>query len=159
MNETLLDAREELKRLEHSVYVTLKYTRTVDVIKNAVERLISVFDFIIGAILENAKEKDLLTTLPKSPSLKSSLVTETYPEDKTLLKFITFYAFLRDTLNTRHTKREEYRRHVTLVAHFKNKTAEMDSDSLNTCEIVAREFFDYARRFIEGITDEEEDQI
>ena len=32
MNEYLLEAREELKRLEHILYVSLKYTRTVDVL-------------------------------------------------------------------------------------------------------------------------------
>lgn len=155
MNEYLLEAREELKRLEHIIYVTLKYTRTTDVIKNALNRLISTFDFIIQAFLEDAKEKNLIADIPKSPSLKSSLVTKTYPEDKTLLKFITFYAFLRDISKAKYTKREEYRRHVTMVVDFKNKTAEINIDSLETCEKIASQFFNYAQEFIEGKPEEE----
>jgi hypothetical protein len=154
-NEHLMDAREELKRLEHTIYVTLKYTRTVDVIKTTLKRLVSIFDILIVALLEDAKEKTLITTLPKSPSLKSTSVTEIYPEDKTLSKFITFYAFLRDVLNTRYTKREEYRRHVTLVSDLKNKTAEIDIDNLETCEEVAHQFFGYAKELIEGKPEEE----
>lgn len=155
MNESLLEAREELKRLEHLIYVTLKYTRTIDVIKNTLSRLISTFDFLIQALLEDAKEKKLIAAIPKSPSLKSILVAKTYPEDKKLLKFITFYSFLRDVLNAKYLKREEYRRHVALVVDFKNKTAEIDIDNLETCEKIAREFFEYAREFIEGKKEEE----
>ena len=47
MNESLIEAREELKRLEHIIYVSLKYTRTVDVILNALKRMVSTYDFII----------------------------------------------------------------------------------------------------------------
>lgn len=155
MNEYLQDAREGLKRLEHTIYVTLKYTRTVDVIRNTLNRLVSIFDHIIVALLEDAKEKELITAIPKSPSLKSTLVTKTYPEDIFLSKFIAFYAFLRDILNTRYTKREEYRRHVTLVSNLKNKTAEMDIDNLGTCEIIAHRFYKYAEEFIEGKPEEE----
>lgn len=155
MNEYLVEASEELKRLEHIIYVTLKYTRTVDVIRNGLNRLISLFDFIIGALLEEARGKGKIVNIPKSPSLKSSLVVKTYPEDKTLLKFMTFYAFLRDVVNAKYTKREEYRRHVTLVVNFPNKTAEIDIDNLETCEVVAREFFCYAQELIEGKREEE----
>ena len=105
---------------------------------------------IIEAFLEDAKEKEILSTIPKSPSLKSSLVLETYPEDKTLLNMITFYTFLRDTLNSKYSKREEYRRHVTLVVDTGIKTTELDIDNLGTCEKISFQFFDYAVGSIEG---------
>tara|TARA_Y100000310_G_C20253969_1_gene610415 strand:+ start:176 stop:643 length:468 start_codon:yes stop_codon:yes gene_type:complete len=155
MNESLLDAREELKRLEHTIHVTLKYTRTVDVIRNALERLISIFDFLIEALLEDAKEKNLISSIPKSPSLKSTLVLDTYNEDQTLLNMITFYCFLRDTLNSKYSKREEYRRHVTLVVDTGKKTTELDIDNLGTCEKISFQYFDYVMEFIEGISEDD----
>lgn len=155
MDEHLFEAREELKRLEHTIYVTLKYTRTVDVIKSTVIRLIGVFDTIVTALLENAKEKKIITDIPKSPSLRSALIAKLHSEDKNLLKFIAFYTFLRDVLNAKHTRREEYRRHVTLIANFEDKTAEIDIDNLETCEIVAHQFFDYAKELIKGKAEEE----
>jgi len=149
-NLYLIEAHEQLKRLEHTIDVTLKYTRTIDVIRNALDRLIHAFDFIIGSLLEDAKEKELIKAIPKSPFLRSTLVTKTYSEDANLLKFITFYAFLRDIYNSKYTKRREYRRHVTLVTNLKNKTAELDIDNLSTYEEIAHQFFKYAREFIEG---------
>ena len=148
MNDCLIEAREEMKRLEHTIHVTLKYTRTIDVIRNALTRLISSFDFIIGAFLQDAQEKKLIPSIPKSPSLKSSLLMNTYPEDKELSRFIIFYTFLRDTVNADYEKREEFRRHVTMVVDFQNRTAEIDIDSLETCERVTFQFFDYAKEFL-----------
>ncbi len=158
MNEYLIDASEELKRLEHTIHVTLKYTRTIDVLRNAVKRLIDTFDVIIEAFLDDAKEKELITALPKSPSLRSTLLLKTYPEDQTLLKFINFYVFLRDIYLAKYKRREEYRRHVTLVVNLKNKTAEVDIDNLETFEKIAFKFFDYAMKVIEGISDEDDEE-
>ena len=84
MNENLIEAREELKRLEHILYVSLKYTRTVDVITNALHRIISVYDFIILALLEHAQEEKLISVLPKSPALRSTKLAELYPLEKEL---------------------------------------------------------------------------
>ena len=156
MDEILITAREELKRFEHTIHVTLKYTRTIDVLLNALERLVSTYDIIFEALLENAKDNHLIVEIPKSPSLRSSLLIKIYPEDKELLKFITFYTFIRDTSKAKYKKREEYRRHVTLVVDFKNRTAEIDIDNLETCENVSFQFFDYAREIIEGKLEEDD---
>ena len=47
MDDALYDAEKELKRVDHLIYVSLKYTRTVDVFKNIIKRLISTIDFIM----------------------------------------------------------------------------------------------------------------
>ena len=41
MIESLENAKEELKRIDHLIYVTLKYTRTVDVLLSVVERMVN----------------------------------------------------------------------------------------------------------------------
>ena len=99
MNENLIEAREELKRLEHILYVSLKYTRTVDVLTNALQRIIGVYDFIIMALLEHAQEEKLISVLPKSPALMSTKLADLYPEEKELQKHLFFYLFLRNTLS------------------------------------------------------------
>ena len=59
MNEDLENAIQELKRVDHLFWVSWKYTRTFDVIRNTVERLINVYDFGLNCILEFAKEKKI----------------------------------------------------------------------------------------------------
>ena len=50
-------AREEMKRADHLLYVSLKYTRTVDVIKSLIERLFSTIDAITDALLDYGVDK------------------------------------------------------------------------------------------------------
>ena len=63
----LEDAGEELKRADHLVYVSLKYTRTVDVLMNSLSRMIDAYDYLIGALLLYAKEEKSLQVIPSSP--------------------------------------------------------------------------------------------
>ena len=37
----LEDAKDELKRADHLVFISLKYTRTCDIIRNTIERIIN----------------------------------------------------------------------------------------------------------------------
>ena len=71
MQESLTDANEELKRVDHLVYVSLKYTRTVDVIKSVIERLISSVDFMMEALFEYLKEKKKIVDVPLAPVEKA----------------------------------------------------------------------------------------
>jgi len=155
MNEYLLESREELKRLEHIIYVSLKYTRTVDVIVNALNRMVSTYDLIIEAFLEKAKEEGLIAELPKSPALRANRLVELYPEDKELERYLSFYAFLKTLLKLPHAKREEFRRHVTLVVELEKSTAEMHIDNLMNCEKFLHRFFNYAWKVVGGRVEED----
>ncbi len=143
--ETLFEAREELKRLEHIIYVTLKYTRTGDVLINALHRLVSVYDFIIEAFLEQAKTRGDIQALPKSPGLRATTLSQLFPDDKELQNYLLFYSFLKTVLNKPQRRREEFRRHVTLVVDLENNsTAEIHIDNLMNCEKFMHKFFKYA---------------
>lgn len=155
LQEYLFSAHEELKRLEHIIYVSLKYTRTVDVILNALNRLINVYDVIIEAFLLKAKEEGTMASLPKSPALRATRLGELYPDDAELQKYLLFYQFLKNVLKSPYTRREEYRRHVTLVVELGKSTAEIDIDNLTNCEKFVHSFFHYARRKIMGIKEGE----
>ena len=157
MNEYLLEAREELKRLEHILYVSLKYSRTVDVITNALQRLVSIFDLIIEAYLEKAKEEGFIESLPKSPALRGTRVSEIYSDDEELQKHLQFYAFLKKILKLPFDKRQEFRRHVTRIVDLGNATAEVKIDNLMNCEKFIHRFFDHAQEKILGKKEDDED--
>ena len=156
MNDYLLEARDELKRLEHIIYVSLKYTRTVDVIINALNRMVSCIDLIIEAFLEKAKEDKLIDVLPKSPALRATKVMEIYPTDLELARYLTFYTFLRNILKLPYTKREEFRRHVTFVVELDCATAEINIDNLVNCERFMHEFSKYAWGVLVGKSEDDE---
>lgn len=155
MDESLLGAREELKRLEHIIYVSLKYTRTVDVIRNALNRMVSTFDLVVEAFLEKAKKEGLVDVFPKSPALRAKQVGEIYQDNPELQNYLSFYTFLKMIIKKPFTKREEYRRHVTMVVGLENSTAEVNIDNLLNCEKYVHRFYNHAFRKIEGLDEEE----
>ncbi len=155
MNEYLIEAREELKRLEHIIYVSLKYTRTVDVVINALNRMVNVFDLIFEAFLEKSREEGKIDALPKSPALRATRFAGMYPDDQELQKYASFYTFLKNVLKLPHQKRSEYRRHVALVVNLDKATAEINIDNLMNCEHFVYKFFNYAWERIIGKREEE----
>lgn len=142
MEEAYRNAVEELKRVDHLIFVSLKYTRTVDVIKNTVNRIISCFDFGMDALLLYAKEKKMVEELPLIPALKLELLEKIFKENKELLEYLKFYLELRKIIKAEYSKREEYRRHVTMTAHLSDKRSiEVNIDIL-------REFYEKTKSFI-----------
>lgn len=129
MEESLEDAKEELKRVDHLFYVSLKYTRTVDMIRNMIERLISTFDCGILSLLEYAKEKKKINEIPPSPISKCELVKKAYKDPK-VKECIDLYLLLRKLMRVPYTKREEYRRHVTMISQLGDKKIETNIDIL-----------------------------
>ncbi len=57
MKESLDNAVRELRKVDHLVFVSLKYTRTVDVLKHIIKRMISAFDFMMDALFIDFKKK------------------------------------------------------------------------------------------------------
>ena len=149
MDELINEAKNELRRVEHLYYVSLKYTRTADVIKNVIERLINSFSFLVDALLEYAKSKKLVEKIPLAPRAKSDLLKVIYPEDEELTKFINFYTLLRDIRSAPYTKREEYRRHVTMSSEISpGEFIEVNIDVLGEYLKYLHMFFDFVKEKI-----------
>ena len=81
MSEYLEEAREGLKRVDHIIYVSLKYTRTVDIIRNALNRMVSAFDYIIEGILDHNREKKKIPRIPPVQKDKIETLAELYKDD------------------------------------------------------------------------------
>ncbi|MFH1641817.1 MAG: hypothetical protein ABIC04_02870 [Nanoarchaeota archaeon] len=151
MNPFLIDAMQEIKRVDHLVYVSLKYTRTVDVIKSVIDRVINAFDCIINALLGNLEEKKIISDIPTSPGLKIGLLQKHLKDEIELQKYLELYLTLRKIARCDYTKREEYRRHVTMIAALDDgNIIDVDIDLSNEYYETTKSFLTYARDFIYG---------
>lgn len=142
MKESFEEAIEELKRVDHLFWVSLKYTRTVDVIKHVIDRLINCIGFGLEALLKYAKEKKLITSIPTNAGLRCDLLKKTFPDNLELIDYINFYVLLRKLSKAEYAKREEFRRHVTMIATIdKGEIVEVSID-------VLKEYYEKTRNFI-----------
>lgn len=147
MKEALDNAIQELKRVDHLFYVSLKYTRTVDVIRSIVDRLINAFDFGMESMLKQAKEKKLIESIPKNAGLKTELLKKTYKDNEDIINYLNFYLKLRKIMNADYIKREEYRRHVTMISTLeKGEIVEIDIDRIKEYYNMSREFIELVRK-------------
>jgi hypothetical protein len=117
-------AKDEIKRADHLVYVTLKYTRTVDVIKNTITRLINAYNYAILEALEYAKEEKKIKEIPASAQDKVNLLKKLYKDN--ILDYIKLYELLKQLDQAPYTGKEEYRKNVTLIAKVGRRVIEVN---------------------------------
>ncbi len=140
MRENIREAEEELKRADHLVFVTLKYTRTADVIQNVISRLINAFDLLILEALEYAKKKRRLKEIPTNPVGKYEALIKVI-KNKEIIDFIKLYILLKNIYKSEFTRKGEYRKNVALVALMPGKKYEVNMEKL-------REFFERTKDFL-----------
>jgi len=124
------DAKEELKRVDHLIYVSLKYTRTVDVIMSIIERLLSCYDIILKGLLEQAKEEGKIDVVPATPMVQCEMLLKLH-DDKVLKPYLDFYILLRKMRRAKLERFREFRRHVTMAAEVDEKVVEVTIDIIS----------------------------
>jgi hypothetical protein len=139
-------AQYELRRVDHLIYVSLKYTRTVDVIRNIISRMIATYDMVWDDLLGHARKAKKIYDIPTSPGLKSTLVKKLYLDNEQIVKAIEFYLLLRQLNNANYTVHKEFRRHVAMKATFNNgENKDIDIDIITEYYKKTKEFLDYIK--------------
>ena len=147
----LNDAKEEIKRADHLLYVTLKYTRTTDVIKNAIDRLINAYDNAAIYALEVLKKKKKIKVIPLTPVSRAEVLRDNSKRDINMLDFLNGYFLLRKISRAEYTKKEEFRKNVTLTVMHNDEVIEINIVTLKELYNKTKEFIDYiAQKYKSG---------
>lgn len=149
MKESLDQAKEELRRVDHLTYVSLKYTRTVDIILSIIERMVAAYGNIIDALLKKAKEDKKIESIPDRDFLKGELAKSTF-EDDIIQENVNLYFLLRKLKNCEYEKSNEYRRHVTMTTEIDGKTVNVDIDAVTDYYKKIQNFIKYVEELIYG---------
>jgi hypothetical protein len=152
MKESIEDAREELKRVDHLIFVSLKYTRTVDVLLNVIKRMIDAYDFAIEGILRYAQEKKMIEddVIPGNPLSKADLVLKIF-HDPIIKENMELYLLFRKIVKADYERFNEYRRHVTLKTIIDNKDIEIKIDNVTEYYAIIKEFVKYIDNLINEV--------
>ena len=110
--DNVINPDEELKRADHLVYVSLKYTRTCDIMKNAIKRMIAAFELAMSEYLEYLRKE-------KGAGEVATNVKDRAIKMKNLLgnpgkKYLALYNLLKKIDKAEYTATEEFRKNVTL---------------------------------------------
>ena len=139
MNEYLDKSKDQLKRADHLVFISLKYTRTCDIIYNTIQRLVNSYDYAILAVLEKAKAEGKLDSITPSKKYRAELVSK---YKKNIKQYLEVYFLLIEISNSDFDRVSEYRKGVTLISRIsEDKNINVDVPTL-------MDYFENAKEFV-----------
>ncbi|MCF7799222.1 hypothetical protein K9M74_04945 [Candidatus Woesearchaeota archaeon] len=142
MIELLDDAGEELKRADHLIYVSLKYTRTADVLINTLSRLIDAYELLLDVLLAYAKDTKNLQESPTTPIEKGNLVKKLYPQQE-VQDNVDLFLLMRKIYRAPHIPDQEYRRHVSITTTIDGREEIVNIDIITQYNEFEKNFFRY----------------
>ncbi len=143
----LHDANEELKRVEHQVYVSLKYTRTVDVLMNIISRMIEGYDRMFDSLLHHALDQRRIGEIPSAPLIVGNTVKELFPEE-IVQQNVDLYFLLRKLQRSTPSREQEFRRHVTMRTVIEGREELVNIDIATEYYHMQREFLNYLYKYL-----------
>ncbi len=150
-DDLLKVAQEELKRVDHLVYVTLKYTRTVDVLINIIKRMIDAYEALIKLLFKIKK-----VDVPGSLIERTQKINALYPEEL-VHENLNLYMMLKKVIKAKNITREhEYRRPVAMKVFVDSDEVKIDIDTVTEFYAVMMSFYKFVETLSKNITQNEE---
>ena len=142
------DIIQEKISADHLLYVSLKYTKTCDVIKNLLLRWRRMIETAIEKILWKAKAQKKISSIPESPIKKIEEIKRLFKKDSNLLEVIEFYEMLRKLEELRTERIGEFRKNVTLRIFFKGEEINVNLEKLKEYADKLEKFISSTKQFL-----------
>lgn len=142
------DIIQEKIRADHLLYVSLKYTKTCDVIMNLLLRWRRMIETSIDEILKHAKSKKMISSIPSSPLGKTEEIKKLFKKDKDSLEVISFYEMLRKIEDLRKERIGEFRKNVTLKIIYMGEEVNINLDKLKVYAGMLEKFISMTKQFL-----------
>ncbi|MEM4330449.1 MAG: hypothetical protein QW273_00365 [Candidatus Pacearchaeota archaeon] len=145
----LEDINKEKTSADHLLYVSLKYTKTCDVILNLIERWRSLIDLCFDALVKKKLEQKVIKEKPKSPMHKVEFIKKYYKKNKNILDIIPLYLFFRRIPLLQKAREGEFRKKVTLKVFDKKEIVSIDLEKLKEYSLVVERFISEIKQELE----------
>ncbi|RLG16214.1 hypothetical protein DRN69_01360 [Candidatus Pacearchaeota archaeon] len=144
------DIIQEKISADHLLYVSLKYTKTCDVIVNLLLRWAKMIETSINEILKHAKKKKKISSIPSSPLEKIDEVKKLFKKDKNFIEVINMYEMFRKIKELRTERIGEFRKNVTLKVFYRGEEININLDKLKTYAERLEKFISTTKQFLLG---------
>ncbi len=151
------EAELHLGRAEHQVFVSLKYTRTGDVMINFMNRIVECLEAGFNALLMVALKENKIEELPTAIREKMNKVKQIY-KDEIIEKAVELYRFLNSFMKGIIGSENDYRKDVTLIGIVGNKEERVNIEILTSFYYIARDFVNYIKNVAQSYIEEEKEE-
>lgn len=129
---------------DHLLYVSLKYTKTCDVIINLLLRWKNLIEVAMGPLVEKAKKQKKWKPIPDAPRAKFIQLKRIYEKDKPIADALELYEMFRDIEQIEKVRENEFRKGVNLRVTYKGKIVNINLEKL-------KEYSEVLERFISAL--------
>ena len=126
---------------DHLLYVSLKYTKTCDVIINLLLRWKIMIELAMDKLVEKAKKQKKWKSVPDAPRAKLVQLKKMYASDELVSEVLKLYELFRDIEMLEKVRQSEFRKGVNLRIQYKDEEVNINLDKL-------KEYSELLERFI-----------
>jgi len=135
---------------DHLLYVSLKYTKTADVMLNLITRWRSMIDMSIDKMLELAKKRKLIKSIPSAPKLKIDKIKELYKKNPVVLEVMELHEFFKRIDSLEKLRENEFRKNVALKVLDKGEWVIIDMDKLKSYAEILERFISQLKQILKS---------
>lgn len=133
---------------DHLLYVSLKYTKTCDVMINLLKRWKIMIDHCIDGLLTKAKKKKKLKKVPSAPKQKVDSMKQVFKKNPEVIETIEIYEMFKLIDALQKTKESEFRKGVCLRVMYKGEEIPVDLDKLKEYSEILEKFINFTKLFL-----------
>jgi hypothetical protein len=148
MSEILEKIIKEKISADHLLYVSMKYTKTCDVMINLIKRWKIMMDYAFDGLLEIAKKKKIIKKIPEAPKLRIDLVRETFSNEKAVIIALKEYQLFKLIDVLKKTKENEFRKGVCLRVIYKEEEVAINLDKLKEYAEIQENFIKFIKEYV-----------
>jgi hypothetical protein len=129
---------------DHLLYVSLKYTKTCDVIINLLLRWKHMIEQGMDLLVEKAKKQKKWKPVPDAPRAKQVQLKKIYADNTDVRETLELYELFRDIEILEKVRESEFRKGVNLKVTFRGEIVNINLDKL-------KEYSNLLERFISAL--------
>ncbi len=139
---------KEKTSADHLLYVSLKYTKTCDVILNLLARWKSLIEGSFDSIIEKYNELGKIPEMPISPKQRIEFIRKYFSKFPTIQNIIPMYIFFKRVPDLSKARESEFRKHVTLKIKDATKTTNINMEQLTEYAVKVDAFIDEVKTIL-----------
>ena len=145
MNESKYIKSPNVKKIsaDHLLYVSLKYTKTCDVILNLLSRWKIMVDTSFPFLIKKAGKS--WKPVPDAPRAKVIQLRRVYANEPLVIDALELYEFFRDIAGPEKARESDSRKGVNLRVTYKGKVVNINLEQLGIYSQILERFISYLK--------------
>jgi len=133
---------------DHLLYVSLKYTKTCDVIMNLLLRWRKMIETCMLHMLKKYEKEGAITEVSTNAIGRIKQMKELFKEDEKMLEVMSFFMMLRKLEDLKTERIGEFRKNVALKIQFRGDEVNVNLEQLKVYAEMMENFINTTKEFL-----------